>query len=176
MRVLTPEQVKRVGKRFDVDFIKKNSSEIMQIAARIVPIFSKIKPNEFMEYYVTTLFDNIYYTEADDLEFDLVTHELTHVMQFRNGSFVRYVTLAGRGYLEGMSKCAEIELDIATNSPYDIDEKSERLYDYGLGKDEVNVVKSMLLSTERSFKETGNFSSEISKYLVEMYNEPIKTA
>lgn len=175
MRILTPDQVKRVGKRFGVDFIKKNSSEIMQIAAQVVPIFSKIKSDEFMEYYVTTLFDNIYYTDENDLDFDLVAHELTHVMQFRNGSFIRYTTLAGRGYLEGMAKCAEIELDLALNNPYDIDEMATRLYDYGVGKDEVDVVRSMLKSSEKSFKETGNFSTEVVKYLVEMYNEPVKT-
>ncbi len=174
MKVLTQDQLKRVASKYDVDFILKDRSAIMTIASAIVPIFSKINSEEFMEYYVTTLFDNIYYSEPSDLEFDLVVHELTHVMQFRNGSFVRYVTLSGRGYLEGMCKCAEIELLLAIGDEYDIKQKADALYAYGLGKDEVDVVTSMILSTEKSFKDTGEFSSKIAKYLVDMYNEPVK--
>lgn len=171
MKVLTDEQIQRVSKKYDIDFILKNKSELMVLASKVVPIFSKIDSKEFLSYYVTTIFDNIYYVERSDLEFDLVAHELTHVNQFRDGSFIRYVSLSGRAYLEGMCKCAEIELNIATNNEYDIDGMAEILLEYGLGQDEVRVVKSMLLSTEKSFQETGIFSSSISEYLVKMYNE-----
>lgn len=171
MKVLTPDQIKRVSKKYDVDFILKNKSELMRIASRVVPIFSKIKKDEFMEMFVTTVFDNIYYTEESDLTFDLVTHEITHVYQYRNASFIKYVTLAGRGRLEGLAKCAEIELYIATGEPYDIDEMSDVLFMYGLGTDEVSVVKSMLRSTEKSFQETGNFASEVAKFFAELHQK-----
>lgn len=172
MRVLTDAQINRVEKKYDVSFVLKNKSELMELASKVVPIFSKISPDEFLTTYVTTIMDKIYYVERSDLEFDLVVHELTHVRQFQNGSFVRYVTHSGRAYLEGMCKCAEIELLLAIGDPCDIDGKAEILYEYGLGSDEVNVVRNMMKSTEKSFKETGNFSSDIAEYLVKMYNEP----
>jgi hypothetical protein len=166
MKVLTPDQIKLVSKKFNVNFVKKDSSFVMKVASRIVPIFSQISKNEFMKYYVTTLFNNIYYTDPSDLELDLVVHELTHVLQFRDGSFLQYVTKAGRALLEGRAKCAEIELDLSIGESYNIEDMAEMLLEYGLGDAEVRVVRNMLLSTEKSFKNTQEIHSDVVRYIL----------
>ena len=88
----------------------KNKSNFMKALGVAQALFSKITYQQFMTGYTSTIGSTIYSDrewihrvtngapDVDDIA--LLVHETQHVLQFRNGSWKRYVTSGGRALLE----------------------------------------------------------------------------
>lgn len=100
----------RFLRKYNIKLIVKNKSNFMRAAGLIQALFSKISYKEFMNGYTSTIGNTIYGSSdwierlnsgtftADDVA--LLVHETQHVLQFRNGTWKKYVRSGGRALLE----------------------------------------------------------------------------
>ncbi|MCX8008559.1 MAG: hypothetical protein N3A54_02550 [Patescibacteria group bacterium] len=166
--------IEKVKKYFGIELIQKRDSLLMKIVSYFVVLFSpSMKRKDFLENYVTTVFQKIYYPFPESITFSLLVHELTHVIQYKKWRFFQYLTKIGRARLEGEALCAELEYKmligekINTNT---LDKIAEMLYNYGLGNKEVEFVKKMLYQTKENYEKTGKTKSAIAFWMYVIRN------
>ena len=107
-------------------------------------LFSKITYDQFMSGYTSTIGSTIYSDKEwidritagnpDNDDVALLVHETRHVLQFRDGSWRRYVTSAGRAILEAEAIAAANMFRIAVGDRERIRTRSEiinQLTQYG---------------------------------------------
>jgi hypothetical protein len=113
--------------KYNLTLKVKNKSNFMKAAGLMQTLFSKISYKEFMNSYTSTIGSTIYsdkgwidriHGEAYDTDdVALLVHETQHVLQFRDGSWKRYVTSGGRSLLEAEAIAAANQFCMAQGRP-----------------------------------------------------------
>lgn len=96
--------------KYKIKLAVKNKSNFMKAAGLLQTLFSRISYKEFMNSYTSTIGSTIYsdaewierikYNKFDADDVALLIHETQHILQFRNGSWKKYVRSGGRSLLE----------------------------------------------------------------------------
>ena len=99
--------------KYKITLKVKSKSNFMKALGFAQTLFSKITYQQFMNSYTSTIGSTIYSDKewidrvtqgtADIDDIALLVHETQHVLQFRNGSWKKYVTSGGRALLEAES-------------------------------------------------------------------------
>ena len=118
-------EMKDFLKKYKLTLKVKNKSNFMRAAGLMQTLFTKISYKEFMNGYTSTIGNTIYSDgdwidriNGDTYNIDdvaLLVHETQHALQFRDGSWKRYVTSGGRSLLEAEAIAAANQFRIAHN-------------------------------------------------------------
>lgn len=162
MEKLTKEKTLEVAK-FLVDFygakiIKKSDAKEMKLISKIVSKFTKIKSDEFMKNYSTTIGNRIYLNfeiggEDKPFEDQLGTlfHELGHVVQMKSDPMmpILYLTsVSDRAKYEAECWALNMEWKRFLGQAYDLNKYAERILNYGGNKNHVVMLRSLLEAHE----------------------------
>lgn len=173
--ICNQKELETIKKKFRVSFIKKQNSFFMKIIGWFIGTFIRtMTKKEFMENYVTTVFCKIYYTTEGSLSFPLLTHELTHVIQFGSLKILKYLTKSGRASLEGEALAAELEFLLLSGENITktmLDNMANMLYNYGVGEKNVLKVKKKLLDVYQKYEKEGIISSDVALAMYGIFKE-----
>lgn len=171
------EELKKITELFHVNLKKKADSFLMQVVSWILKIFFKFNRNDFMNGYITTVFNTIYYTKIEHLTYAVLVHEITHVQQYKNMSFIKYITKDGRTMLECEAFCAEIEFRLLCGEKipdFFLDNVANMLYSYGIGRENVEYVKKRLKQTVLDYVQTKKTKSKVAQLVCKLLQKTQK--
>lgn len=162
MEKLTKEKTIEVAKFltefYGAKIIKKSDAKEMKLVAKVVSKFTKIKSDEFMKDYSTTIGNRIYLNfeigdESKPFEDQLGTlfHELGHVLQTKTDVMMPILYLASvsdRAKYEAECWALNMEWKRYLGQPYNIQKYAERILNYGGSKNHVTMIASLLEAHE----------------------------
>jgi len=119
--------------KYKIKLAVKNKSNFMKAAGLVQSLFSNISYKEFMNSYTSTIGSTIYsdaewierikYNKFDADDVALLVHETQHILQFRNGSWKKYVRSGGRALLEAEAIAAANQFRVGIGDIYHIKER-----------------------------------------------------
>lgn len=150
--------------KYKIKLAVKNKSNFMKAAGLIQALFSGIPYKEFMNSYTSTIGSTIYGDaewirriksgkyDCDDGA--LLVHEVQHVLQFRNGSWKKYVRSGGRALLEAEAIAAANQFRVGVGDEVHIKDRFDvinqlRLYGCKL-KDCIAAANYVEIATQPS--------------------------
>lgn len=150
--------------KYKIKLAVKNKSNFMKAAGLLQTLFSKISYKEFMSGYTSTIGSTIYsdaewierikYNKFDIDDVALLVHETQHILQFRNGSWNKYIRTGGRALLEAEAISAANQFRVGIGDSKHVKTRSDvinqlRMYGCKL-KDCIAAVHYVEIATQPS--------------------------